>query len=316
MQSIAKEEDFQFKPTGDAREKPAGRKSSPASWYSKAQTHADRAASAGFVFSMMFLAATALYGFSLSDEAKPIMAELAALADRAAYDSGFRLEDLALSGVKNAPQAAIYDALKLPYKGSSLFYSASEAHDDLLKYGWIEKASVRRILPSRLEVAVTERVPFARWEDAGHTVFVIDREGRVLGADADNRFVTLPLFSGEGAPEQALAFEDALEGHNSLARRIERAEMVADRFWTVRLEGGLALKLPRKLTALALERLDSILANPKIAEMGLETIDLRLTNRTILQLREPSGANRDRAIASLSPVSSQASPAPRKGRSS
>jgi cell division protein FtsQ len=265
---------------------------------------------------MMFLAATALYGLSLSDAAKPIFLEAAALADRAAFDAGFRVEDLALSGVNNAPQAAIFKALELPYEGSSLFYRTAQAHDDLLKLGWVESANVRRILPSRLEVTVTERVPFARWEDASHRVHVIDREGRVLGSGADERFKALPLFAGESAPEQALAFEDALEGRKALHRQIERAELIAERFWIVRLEGGLALKLPRKVTQLALERLDALLANPKIAEMGLETIDLRLTNRTILQLREPSGASRDRAIALLSPAPAQTGPAPRKGRTS
>jgi cell division protein FtsQ len=289
-------------------------RANPPSWHSVLQRHADRAASAGFVLSMMFLAATALYALSLSDEAKPILSEAAAIADRAAYDAGFHLEDLALSGVRNAPQTAIFDALELPYKASSIFYDTAKANGRLLELGWIESATVRRILPRRLEVHVSERTPFGRWQDSSQTIQVIDQQGHVLGPDSEGRFAGLPLFAGEGAPKEAYAFEDALEDHAVIKKRIGSAELVAGRFWTVKLEGGLAVKLPHKVTPLALERLDSLLANPKIAEMALDTIDLRLSNRTILQLRDASEASRDRAIAWLSQDQAQVQAVQRRGK--
>ncbi len=107
---------------------------------------------------------------------------------------------------------------------------------------------------------------------------------------------------------------DAIGDHEAFKRRVQRVEYVAERFWTVKLDTGPSLKLPRKVTPLVLERLDSLLANPKIAGLGLETIDLRLSNRTILQLLEPTVANRDKAIAALSPATAQAFAAPRKGK--
>ncbi len=117
---------------------------------------------AGFAVSMMFLAAAATYALYLSGAANAIFGEIAAVADRAAYDAGFRLEDLAVSGSKNTPQATLLKALDLPYAKSSLSYDAAEAQDRLLKLGWIVSAGVRRILPSRLEVVLTEREPFAQ----------------------------------------------------------------------------------------------------------------------------------------------------------
>ena len=284
------------------------------SWLSWADAVADRAANAGFVASMIFLAVTAIYAFSLTDAARPFYAECLALVDQAAFDAGFKVEDLALSGSLNTPQADLLDALKLPYKGSSLFYDAKEAQNQLLKIGWIESAEVRRILPSRLEVAIVERTPFARWEDAQHKVQVIDREGHILGADEAGGFKSLPLFSGEGAAVEAAAFVDAIGDREAFKRRVQRVEFVAERFWTVKLDAGPLLKLPHKVSPIVMERLDSLLANPKIAGLGLETIDLRLSNRTILQLLEPTVANRDKAIAALGPASSQASIPPRKGK--
>ena len=82
----------------------------------------------------------------------------------------------------------------------------------------------------------------------------------------------------------------------------------------VKLDTGLSVKLPRKVSTITLERLESLLANSKIAEMALETIDLRLSNRTILQLRDATLANRDRAIASLTSAQAQVLSVPRKGK--
>jgi cell division protein FtsQ len=284
------------------------------SWFTAGQAQADRASRAGFVLSMMFLASAAIYALSLPGAAMPVISQVVAIADRAAFDAGFRLEDLAVSGSQNTPRALLLDALGLPYASSSILYNTSEAHDRLLELGWIEAAEVRRILPSRLEVVLSERTPIARWAGAENNVQAIDREGRFLGSDNEGRFGTLLLFSGDGAPAQAAAFVDGLSDHEALKRHIERAELIAERFWMVKLDTGFSVKLPHKVNAVVLERLESLLANSRIAEMALETIDLRLSNRTILQLRDATTANRDRAIASLTSAQPQAWPAPRKGK--
>lgn len=97
-------------------------------------------------------------------------------------------------------------------------------------------------------------------------------------------------------------------------RRVERLDLIAERFWLVKLDNGLILKLPRKVSALVLGKVETLLASSKIADMALDTIDLRLTNRTILQLREPTLANRDRAVATITSGPAQPSLPPRRGR--
>jgi cell division protein FtsQ len=275
---------------------------------------ADRAAAAGFVLSMMFLASAALYALTLSQAFRPVFSEAFILLDGAARDAGFRLETLALSGLQNTPQKALLDALDLPYRGSSLFYSASVARSRLDGIGWIESAKVRRILPSELEVALNERIPFARWQDEAGNIQVIDRDGNILGEDGEGRFKSLTLFAGEGARPLAKEFEEALLERDAVKRRIQRIELIVDHFWAVKLENGLILKLPRKLTQVVLSRLDSLLASPSVAGLELASIDLRLSNRTILQLLEPTVANRDKAIAALNSAPLRALALPRKGR--
>ena len=238
------------------------------SWFAVAEAYADRVSAAGFVFSMALLAATAVYAINLSGAAKPYLAEFLALADQAGYDAGFKFDDLGVAGVRNTPQPVLFEALKLPYRGSSLFYDTSEARSRLLKVGWVETAEVRRVLPARLEVIVTERIPFARWEDGARKIQVISRDGRILGPDDDGQFALLPLYAGEGAAAEAQNFDDAFKDRDGLRRRIARAELVAGHFWTVKLDSGLTVKLPRKVTPLALSRLELDPRQPKSCYCG------------------------------------------------
>lgn len=292
--------------------RPAGTGADRSSWFSQFASHAEAAARAGFLVSMMFLAASAFYGLVLSGAAERFYGEAAAMADRAAYDAGFRVEDLAISGSRNTPRDAIMKALALPYANSSLSYDTAAAQDRLMQLGWIASAEVRRVLPSRLEVIVTEHEPFARWVGADGIEQAIDRDGRILGP-ANGRFDARLLFAGEGAPVEAAALTEALSAHETIGRRIERLELVADRFWLAKLDNGLTLKLPRKINELVLSKIETLLAS-KIAELALDTIDLRLTNRTILQLREPTLANRDKAVAFITSGSPQPASPPRRGR--
>ena len=298
---------------GDRGAQPMEKEAAQSSWFSIAQAHADYAARIGFVVSMMFLVATAFYALHLSGATAAIFDEVAVVADRAAYDAGFRVDDLTISGSKNTTREELLKALALPYANSSLSYDAAEAQDCLMKLGWVASAEVRQILPSRLEVLLSEREPFARWVDAENIVQVIDREGHILGP-ADGRFETLLLFAGEDAPAEATELTDALSAHMNIKEHIERLDLIAERFWQVKLDSGLVLKLPRKVNELVLGKVESLLASNKISEMALDTIDLRLTNRTILQLREPTLANRDKGVSTITSGPAQPALPPRRGR--
>ncbi len=98
---------------GDGGAQRAEKGTARLSWFSMAQAHADYAARVGFLVSMIFLAATAFYALHLSGATSAISGEVTMMADRAAYDAGFRLDDLTISGSKNTPREQLMKALAL-----------------------------------------------------------------------------------------------------------------------------------------------------------------------------------------------------------
>ncbi len=272
------------------------------SWLRTAERHADRISRGAFALSVAFLAATAGYGAWLSGRLAPVMEGGEALAARIVVEAGFVFNDVAVIGAVHTPRDAILHALGFPSPIPSLFYDTALAREKLMSLGWIETADVRRVLPSLLEVHVLERVPIARFAHDDASVSVIDRDGRILGPETDGPFQGLWLFGGEGAAEGAAELMEAIANCPGLGDRVAKADLVAGRFWNVAFKDGLIVKLPRKVSGVALDRLEIILANPRLAQMALQAVDLRFPGKTILRLKEPSTAARNTAIASLSPL--------------
>jgi cell division protein FtsQ len=225
------------------------------------------------------LAAGVLLAFAGSERsARPAaqaLAELEGMLDRA----GYGLTQVSLTGHRFTPDSDIFDALELARTPTVLSFDTAAAQARIERLPWIERASIERVLPDRLEVHVTERAPYAVWR-LGARHFLIDRTGSVLAPVASEAAPTLPRLAGEGAAGQARALHRALTAYPALARQVEVAERVGGRRWTLWLAGGRSIALPAEGEPQALARASLLVeALPAWASQ----IDLRAEGRTLVR---------------------------------
>jgi cell division protein FtsQ len=109
------------------------------------------------------------------------------------------------------------------------------------KLPWVRSATLRRVWPDRLEVAIEEHVALARWRD---TALVNDR-GEVFAAATDAR---LPVFAGpEGsAAEMAVQYSLFAGLLAPVGRAPARLRLSARRAWEIELDNGAVLDLGRQ----------------------------------------------------------------------
>ena len=89
--------------------------------------------------------------------------------------------------------------LREEVKGTFFTLRLPDARASLQRVPWVRGVALRRQWPDRLEVAVSEHQPLARWNDAA----LIDTEGEVFSADFDG---DLPQFTGpEGTAAEVAA---------------------------------------------------------------------------------------------------------------
>jgi cell division protein FtsQ len=204
----------------------------------------------------------------------------AALApvERAVELAGFGLSQVSVSGHRFTADTDIYAALDLDSTRTLLTFDASAARARIEQLPWISRASIERVVPDRIEIRVTERVPFAVWR-SGERNWLIDRAGRKLQPVPTNLMPQLLRVSGAGAPEEAAALMTVLVDFPHIAGKLDMAERVSARRWTLHLEGGTSVDLPPTGEAEALARLTRLIES---GLGGAGRIDLRVSTRTFV----------------------------------
>jgi cell division protein FtsQ len=198
--------------------------------------------------------------------------------ERAVELAGFGLRQISVSGHRFTADTEIYAALDLDSVRTLLSFDAAAARARIEQLPWIRRASIERVVPDRIQIRVIERAPFAVWR-SGERNWLIDRAGRKLQLVPTDLMPQLLRVSGAGAPEQAAALFAVLVDFPQIVRKLDVAERVSGRRWTLHLEGGLSVDLPAAGEAEALARLTPLIAS---GLGGARRIDLRVSNKTFV----------------------------------
>ena len=224
----------------------------------------------------------------------PALAEIEHMIELA----GYGLTQVSLTGHRLTPDSDIFDAIDLASAPTMLSFDSRATRKRIEALSWVEKASIERVFPDRLEVHITERTPFAVWRLGGRH-YLVDKTGRMLATVPPNTAPALPRLAGDGAATEAAELFALLAGHPDLMRRIEVAERVGERRWTLRLLGGGAIELPADGVGEALARAAALAGAAR--EAGIKEIDLRVAGRTLVRERrgggQPAGHAADAGVA-------------------
>jgi cell division protein FtsQ len=211
----------------------------------------------------------------------PALAEIEHMIELA----GYGLTQVSLTGHRLTPDSDIFDAIDLASAPTMLSFDSRATRKRIEALSWVEKASIERVFPDRLEVHIVERTPFAIWR-LGERHYLIDKTGRVLAAVPSNTTPSLPRLAGEGAATAAAHLYALLAEHPTLLHQVEVAERVGERRWTLRLVGGGVIRLPADGVGEALARAATLAGAAR--EVALNEWDLRVPGRTLVR-EEPGG---------------------------
>jgi cell division protein FtsQ len=203
---------------------------------------------------------------------------LAPLLQRALATVGFGIDQVSVTGQTYTSDNEIFDAVDLANVTSFVDLDSTAVRARIERLPWVKTAELTRIFPGELQIRITERTPFALWR-RGDRDFLIDRTGRVLAPIRRDATLAFPIVEGEGAPMEALSLTTLLARFPEISKRVERAEWVAGRRWSLHLGGGTTINLPADREALALEEIMSERHVRALIESPGQVIDLRAPGR-------------------------------------
>jgi cell division protein FtsQ len=199
--------------------------------------------------------------------------------------AGFAVTSLKIKGASPAASAAIAAAAGLQKDDPILGVDLEALRQRVEAVGWVEKASVRRLLPHTLMIEVTERPPAAVWQ-AGGILRVIDKQGKVIAEANPRSYPHLPLLVGAGANGTGAEVLALVSQRPRLAERLEAMVRVDDRRWDLRLKDGTLIQLPAAGEDSALIALDALDQKQRVLDLGLGRIDLRSPEMVVVRRRE------------------------------
>ncbi|MCQ8241244.1 cell division protein FtsQ/DivIB [Rhizosaccharibacter radicis] len=218
----------------------------------------------------------------------------APLRARLGQKVALRVHTITVEGREMTSEAELSRALGVKPGDDILGFSVEAARRRIDALPFVEHAAVERRLPDTIFVKLTERRPYAVWQNQGRFV-LIDRKGAVVDAEVGanggisakdaQAFAKLPLVVGEGAPEAAGTLIAALDAQPEVQKHVVAAVRVSRRRWNLSLRNGCIVLLPENQEVAALQRLAELQRQQQLLVRPLQTIDLRLPDRMVIHPR-------------------------------
>ena len=133
---------------------------------------------------------------------------------------GFEMTSLQIAGASPFATDDIVAATGLKKHDPILGIDLHAVRAKVMQVGWVDSATVTRILPGTLVIRVVERTPVAVWQVGGQ-VGVIDAQGRVIREADPAEFSQLPLVVGAGANASDGSVFALIRARPRLAERLE-----------------------------------------------------------------------------------------------
>jgi cell division protein FtsQ len=207
-------------------------------------------------------------------------------AEIARDNAGLAVQEVIVEGRRNTPMELLRGAIGVSRGDPILAFSPSATKARLETIAWVQNADIERRLPGTIVIRLTERSPFAIWQNQGRFA-IVDRDGREVASDRLDAFGPLPLVVGTGANTEAAGLIDKLHESPELMARIQALVRVSQRRWNLRLYNGADVLLPEGHEAAAITRLQELHRQNALLDRPLAAIDMRLPDKLVLRQLPP-----------------------------
>ena len=254
----------------------------------------------GVAASVVLIACAGIFGAIKGGHADAFVGAVSDTRNAAANAVGFRITNVSIVGRKQLTPDEILAIGGINGRSSLLFLDVSDVRDRLKGDPWIGDATVQKLYPGKLQIDITERAPYALWQQDGK-VSVISADGSVLEPFVASRFTNLPLVVGKGAETRAKDFLELLALYPQVKSQVKAIVFVGERRWNLRLTNGLDIHLPETNINGALTVLTKLDQDDSLFSRDITAIDMRLPDRLTVRLSEDAAKAREELVKDKKP---------------
>lgn len=158
------------------------------------------------------------------------------------HSDRFPVKEVVIEGKLNHVDGKALQAIAQKHLSGNIFRAdMNAAQEAFQKLPWVDSALVRRHLPDKVEIHLTERAAVAKWKEAG----LVDTKGNVFQADLDQ---DLPVFEGQPGTGK-----DMVKHYNEFTGILKTRDLQIKELiytprsaWSVVLDNGITVRLGRE----------------------------------------------------------------------
>jgi cell division protein FtsQ len=246
----------------------------------------------GTALTLTILGGSAALGIIRGGHVDEAIAALSDTRNALANAAGFRITSVTINGRKQLTQDEVLAIGGVNGRSSLLFLDAASVRDSLKANPWIADATVLKLYPGALQINITERQPFALWQENGKLSVIAD-DGAVLEPYVTRRFASLPLVVGKGAETRARDFLALVAKYPTVNSQLKAVIFIGERRWNLRFKDGLDIRLPETDVGNALATLVKYDRDDKLFSRDITAIDMRLPDRLTVRLSDEAAKARE-----------------------
>ncbi|MEJ0097779.1 MAG: FtsQ-type POTRA domain-containing protein [Bauldia sp.] len=199
--------------------------------------------------------------------------------------AGFAIENVKITGQSETSEVDVLSALDIGTYPSLLTLDLEAARARIEALPWVKTAALKKLYPDTVEIAVSERDPYATWQH-DNVVSLVDRAGKVITDDVSDQYAALPRVVGIGAAEKAADYAALLAPYPAIAAEAKAGILVSESRWTIVLKNGIELMLPSDNPQAALATIVAADRDHGLLSREITAVDLRQPGQMIVRLTQ------------------------------
>ena len=202
---------------------------------------------------------------------------------------GFELNYIQVSGNKTITKKDIIKKLVFKNCDNLFCVNLKQSKNEIEKNNWVKSAKLRYSLPSKLSIFIEEEKPtFLLKKNKNLTLLNLEgkkiQDIKIISKD----YKDLLILSGDGVENKIFNLLNIFSVGTVISENIKEATLVSSRRWSLKHSSNIIIELPEDNPSKAFYKIVELENKYGLLDERLKKIDLRISDRMILQLKSKS----------------------------
>ena len=202
---------------------------------------------------------------------------------------GFELNYIQVLGNKTVSKEDIVNKVVFKNCDNLFCVNLQQSKNEIEKNNWVKSAKLRYSLPSKLSIVIEEEKPTFLLKE-NKNITLLNLEGKKIQdiKIISNDYKDLLILSGDGVENKIFNLLNIFSVGTVISENIKEATLVSSRRWSLKHSSNIIIELPEDNPSKAFYKIVELENKYGFLNERLKKIDLRISDRMIIQLKNKS----------------------------